>query len=309
MDIRQLRYFLAIVKEEQITRAAKTLNMEQPPLSRQLKLMEEELGLKLFDRDKKQLHLTQAGSVLEKKAKSLLQQLDETMTEIKEINLGISGTLSIGSAFSCISLLPLPIQKFQVQYPHVTFKILEGDQSILSEYLQDRVIELGVTRLPFESNHDAESYSIAPLRADPFVLVLPQQWSLSKSRKSIRIKEITDLPLLSLKSDKTTKLHEKIVAECRRYGFEPKIIGECSSVAIIISLVVAGIGATILPKSVMSSFPISEIDMLDISDTSFLSEVGVVWLQNRYLSKSARHFIKLLQNIDEAPPKKNPQID
>ncbi len=296
MDIRQLRYFLAIVKEEQITRAAKTLNMEQPPLSRQLKLMEQELGLPLFDRDGKQLHLTQAGAVLEKKAQNLLHQFEETILEIKEINMGIRGTLSIGSAFSCVSLLPLPIKNFCDKYPQVTFKILEGDQFILGEYLQNRVIELGITRLPFESSYDAANYFVAPLTADPFVLVLPQQWNLGNSRKSIRIKEIKDLPLLALKSDKTTKLHEKIVAECGRYGFAPKVICECSSVAITLSLVVAGIGATILPKSVMSSFPISEIDTLDISDTSFLSEVGIVWLKNRYLTKTASHFIELLQS-------------
>jgi len=296
MDIRQLRYFLAIVKEEQITRAAKSLNMEQPPLSRQLKLMEEELGIKLFDRIGKQLHLTQAGSVFEKRAKNLLHQLDETITEIKEIDQGVRGTLSIGSSFSCVSVLPLPIKKFQAAYPYVTFKILEGDQFILSEYLQERTIELGITRLPFESNYDIANYSITPLNTDPFVLVLPHQWNLAKSKKTICMKEIENFPLLSLKSDKTTKLHEKIVAECRCHGFEPKFIGECSSVAITISLVVAGIGATILPKSVMSSFPISEIDMLDISDTNFLYEVAVVWLKDRYLSNCARQFVNIFQS-------------
>jgi DNA-binding transcriptional LysR family regulator len=106
-----------------------------------------------------------------------------------------------------------------------------------------------------------------------------------------------DLPLLALKSDRTTRLHEKIVNECKRFGFEPSIICECSSVAIIIALVVSGIGATILPKSVMSSFPISEIRMLDIADTSFQSEVGIVWLKNRYLSKSAQAFMDTFDGI------------
>ena len=296
MDIRQLRYFLAIAKEEQVTRAARTLNMEQPPLSRQLKLMEEELGVKLFDRVGRELFLTKAGAVFEKRAKALVQQLEETVLEIKEIEQGIRGTLAIGSTFSCISLLPVPIKKFRDDYPEITFNILEGDQYILGEWIQNRVIELGITRLPLESNYEAATYSILPIKSDPFVLVLPQQWDLSKFRQSISIKDLADMPLLSLKSDKVTKLHEKIIYECRQYGFEPTIVCECPSVAILISLVVAGIGATILPKSVMSSFPLREIEMMDIDDTDFQYEVGVVWLQNRYLSKSARHFIKLLQS-------------
>lgn len=295
MDIRQLRYFMAIAKENQITRAAKTLNMEQPPLSRQLKLMEEELGVTLFERNGKQMRLTQAGQVLQKKAESLLHQLNETINEIKEIDEGLQGTLSIGSVFSCVSLLPEKIGAFRENYPRVKFKILEGDHFTLGEYLENRIIELVITRLPFESNYESDKYSIMPLPSDPFVVVIPSQWNSSSSKESILMREIADMPLLALKSDKTIKLHERIVDECRRSGFEPNIICECSSVAITIALVVAGIGGSILPKSVMSSFPISQIKMLDITDTSFQSEVGVAWLQNRYLSKSAHRFIELLQ--------------
>lgn len=295
MDIRQLRYFLAIAKEEQITRAAKALNMEQPPLSRQLRLMETELGVKLFDRVGKHLILTQAGYVLETRAKNLLHQLDETLVEVKEIDQGLRGTLAIGSAFSCVSLLPAKIKAFRAKYPLVSIKILEGDHVILGDYLADKAIELGITRLPFESTYAAENYAVMALPPDPFVLILPKEWGFHRGEEAIRIKELADLPLLSLKSDKTTRLHEKIMNECRRFSFEPNIVCECSSVAILISLVVAGIGAAILPKSVMSSFPIAAIDMLDITDTSFLSEVGIVWLRGRYLSQNARHFIEILQ--------------
>ncbi|MBP1934538.1 LysR family transcriptional regulator [Ammoniphilus resinae] len=293
MDIRQLRYFLAIAKEEQITRAAKTLNMEQPPLSRQLKLMEQELGVKLFERNGKQLKLTQAGVILQKKAESLIHQLNETMTEIQEIDQGLRGTLSIGSVFSCVSLLPEKIKHFRKRYPDVIFKILEGDHFTLGEYLENRNIELVITRLPFESNYAPDKYAIRHLPSDPFVIVVPQGWN--NSQHSICMRDIASLPLLALKSDRTVRLHEKIVNECRRFGFEPNIVCECSSVAIIIALVVAGIGATILPKSVMSSFPILEIKMLDILDATFQSDVGIVWLKERHLSKSSQAFIDTFQ--------------
>ncbi|MBE9914253.1 LysR family transcriptional regulator [Paenibacillus donghaensis] len=291
MDIRQLSYFLVIAKEEQITRAAKALNMEQPPLSRQLKLMEQELGVTLFDRNGKQMKLTPAGESLQRRAESLLHYFNETINEVKDIENGLQGTLSIGSVFSCISLIPQKIGDFREKYPRVHFKILEGDHYTLGEYLENRSIELVITRLPFESNYDPGKYSVLPLPSDPFVVVMPRQWEAYHAQTSLPMKGLADMPLLALKSDKTIRLHERIVDECRRFGFEPNTICECSSVAIIIALVVAGIGATILPKSVMSSFPISEIRMLDLPDTSFQSEVGIVWLKNRYLSKSAQALI------------------
>ncbi|MDB5084379.1 MAG: LysR family transcriptional regulator [Bacilli bacterium] len=297
MDIRQLRYFLAIAKEEQITRAAKALHMEQPPLSRQLKLIEQELGTPLFDRSGKQMKLTQAGDILKRRAEHLIQEFNDTIMEMKELEDELQGKLAVGSVVSCISLLPNKIRLFRESYPRVSFKIIEGDHFTLAEHLENRAIELAITRLPFESHYEMTRYEVTRLPSDPFVIVLPREWNLP-FQQSIPMKEIVNLPLLALKTDKTSKLHDKIVNECRSFGFEPNFICECSSVAIIVALVVAGIGASILPKSVMSSFPIAEIQMLDIPDTSFQSDTGVVWLKNRYLSKSARTFINIVKTPD-----------
>jgi len=291
MDIRQLRYFLAIANEGQITRAAKALNIEQPPLSRQLKLMEQELNVTLFDRSGQGLKLTQAGELLRHKAEILLQQFHETVQEVKELNEGISGRLAIGSVVSCISLLPPRIETFLAKYPEVTFKISEGDHFLLSEQLERRNIELIIARLPFEAQAENRSYAIHPLPSDPFVAVVPSNWSLAMTQDEIQMNNLADLPLLTLKTDETTGMHNRVVNECRRHGFEPKVICECSSVAIIIALVAAGIGATVFPKSVMASFPSPVIRMLPITDLDIQSEVGIVWLQERYLSKLAQRFI------------------
>jgi DNA-binding transcriptional LysR family regulator len=291
MDIRQLKYFITIAQEGQVTRAAKLLNMEQPPLSRQLKQMEEELGVKLFERNRMRLKLTDAGKLLLQKAELLLNQFDEALKEVREVEEGVSGVLSIGSVVSCISLLPKQIERFRELYPQVTFKISEGDHSYLGEQLEKRTLELIVARLPFESQTYPQHYSILPLPSDPFVVVIPSSWSQFANDKEICMKELASFPLLTLKTDRTTRMHKLVVSECRRHGFEPNIICECSSVAIIMSLIAGGIGATVFPKSVMSSFPSTVLKMLDIKDANFLSEVGIVWLKDRYLSKSAQRFI------------------
>ncbi|WP_339268763.1 LysR family transcriptional regulator [Paenibacillus sp. FSL K6-1330] len=291
MDIRQLRYFLTIAQEGQITRAAKQLNMEQPPLSRQLKLMEEELGVLLFERSGKQLQLTHAGELLQNRAASLLNQFNETLTEVKEIHAGIRGMLSIGAVVSCISLLPQRIQIFRQQYPEVTFKIREGDHSLLADQLDKRNIELAVTRLPFESSFGPERYAVRPLPSDPFVAVLPSSWESVSSHSEISMRELAEYPFLSLKTDLTIGMHERVIQEFKRGELEPHVICECSSVAIIVALVAEGIGATILPESVMSSFAIPNIRTLSITSADFQSDVGIVWLRDHVLSNRARHFL------------------
>ncbi|MET1249415.1 LysR family transcriptional regulator [Sporolactobacillus sp. STCC-11] len=294
MDIRQLRYFLAIAKEGQITRAAKKLTIEQPPLSRQLKLIEEELGAVLFDRQGKRMKLTEAGVVLRAKAEAILGQMDETVTEIQELNLGIKGMLTIGSVFSCASLLPEKIAYFRQRYPQVTFKILEGDHVVLGDYLENRSIELVVTRLPFESNNDPGKYETLRLPSDPFVMIVPTSGNLG-GKSTFLLKDLATTPLIALKSDKTVQLNEKIVNECRRLGFEPNIVCECSSVSITISLVIAGIGVTILPKSVLSAFSVADIKMFELPDITIQSDVGIIWLKDRYVTKKARRFIELFK--------------
>jgi len=295
MDIRQLKYFLMVAEEGQITRAAKRLHMEQPPLSRQMQMMEQELGVRLFDRNRTGLKLTEAGELLRQRAESLLLQLDETTREVKEIEEGVRGVLSIGSVVSCSSLLPTHIGRFRERYPQVTFKISEGDHYQLGEQLENRMIELVIARLPFEAQISTYQYDILPLSSDPFVVVIPGSWLSYSGKESISMHQLASFPFLTLKTDRTTRMHEQVMDACRLHGFEPDVICECSSVAIIMSLIAEGIGATVFPKSVMSSFPATVVKMLDIEDADFQSDVGIIWLKDRYLSKSAQHFIDLFR--------------
>ena len=220
MDMRQLRYFLAIANEGQITRAAKLLNMEQPPLSRQLKLMEQELGVVLFDRNGKQLQLTQAGEFLRQRALSLMDQFDETMSYVQELGEGVQGVLAVGAVVSCISILPPAIRQFSEKYPRVTFKIQEGDHFLLGELLENRDIELIVTRLPFQSDFQSQHYSVLTLPSDPFVAVLPSDWCPNPAQQSMTLQELAHFPFLTLKTDRTTGMHNQIFHEFKQHGLE-----------------------------------------------------------------------------------------
>lgn len=295
MDLRQLKYFLMVAEERQITRAAKRLHMKQPPLSRQMNMLEQELGVSLFDRSGKGLELTEAGELLKQKAESLIIQFDEMKREVQEVEEGIRGELSIGSVVSCISHLPTKIAQFRSLHPQVTFKISEGDHYLLGEQLERRVIDLVITRLPFEAQTSTDQYDVLPLSSDPFVAVIPSAWTSYATKASMTMQQLASFPFLALKTDHTTQMHKRVMDECRQLGFELSVICECSSVSIIMSLIAEGIGATVFPKSVMSSFPSTAVTMLEIEEANFHSDVGIVWLKNRYLSTSAQHFINLFR--------------
>ncbi|NGZ77149.1 LysR family transcriptional regulator [Saccharibacillus alkalitolerans] len=301
MDLRQLRYFAAVVREGQITSAAKTLNMEQPPLSRQMKLLEEELGTPLFDRSGRRLIPTEAGRRLYERSEELLVRLEETLLEIRELGAGIGGTLSIGAVVSCVSLLPGAIERFGREHPAVTFKIQEGDHFQLAELLRKRQIELIVARLPFEAPPDAGDYEVAPLPPDPLAAAVPAGWPEYADRDSFCLSELADRPFLTLKTDRTTGMHERIMQEFAARGAVPRVFCECSSVAVILALVAQGLGASLLPRSVLSSFRSDDFRMLEPEDAVLQAEVGLVWLRDRYLSRSAERFIREL--VEGKPPR------
>jgi LysR family transcriptional regulator, salicylic acid-responsive activator of bsdBCD len=289
VDIKHLKYFTTIVEEGQITKAAKRLHMAQPPLSQQLKQLEETLGVTLLDRSAKKLELTQPGKILYEKAKQLLQQLEDAILEVREIEEGTNGVLSIGCVKSCFYYLSEIVQPFHQSFPNVKFHLREGDSFFICELLKQREIDIGIVRLPIDSHH----YEMIRLPSDPYVAVLPKQWNVSKPY--MYMKEFADVPLLLLHRIQGKGQYELVIHECRRHGFEPKVICECPDATILLSLVSKGVGATIVPKSTVSFFRLPDICVLDIIDSSIQAEAAAIIEKDRYVAKSAHHFLAILQ--------------
>jgi molybdate transport repressor ModE-like protein len=290
MHIRQLRYFTAIAEEGQISQAAKKLNMAQPPLSQQLQLMEEELGVKLVERKRngKRMELTEAGRVLYEKAQNVIHLFNESIKEVKEIGGGLQGTLSIDVVPSCVSYLPNRIQCFNQRYPMVSFKIWGGDPYEIREHLESRKIQIAIVRFPLER----KGLSMVPLKKEPFVFVVPKVWESFSLRETISMIDVKDLPLLLTHRKKGEGVYERIIEECIRFGFNPTVLCECPDVNILLSLVASGIGGSILPKSAIPAFLSKDVNVLEITDSSLQSEIALIWLENRYISKAARSFIE-----------------
>ncbi|NHM30252.1 LysR family transcriptional regulator [Neobacillus terrae] len=288
MDIRQLKYFVTIAEEGKITTAAKKLNIAQPPLSRQLKQMEEELGVILFDRDNKSLNLTLEGERLLLRAKELLNKLDETMVEVQELRKDASGILSVGSNLYCASLILSKVVDIREKNPGLTFKVWEGETIHLIKMLSKRQIEIAITNSPITE----KSISQMTLESDPYVLVLPEKWTWSGSEQC-RLEEIIDLPLILLRPNYGLGAYGQIVNEFQRLDLEPNILCECQDLIMLLGLVSSGFGATILPLSLLSLHSLRGLRVIQLKDQTLISEPKVIWRKNSYLSKAAKEFLKL----------------
>ncbi len=284
MDIKQLKYFLAIAEEKSITGAAKRLNMAQPPLSHQLKLLENELGVKLMERTSQGISLTEEGRLLNSRSEQIMTLLQTTAAEIRELHQGYLGILSIGAvASSGVTLLPNLIYKFHLKYPNVSFQLREGDTFSILELLNNGLIEIGIVRSIF----DTDLYQSIKLADEPMIAAVKSD-SVIES-KYAKLYELKDVPLLLHRNNSAM-----IVECCRQAGFEPQILCTGDDVRSLLVLADSGIGLAVVPKSAIGLVPSSHLSYREIVDTPLKIEKSVIWLKNRYLSATAKNFLELI---------------
>jgi DNA-binding transcriptional LysR family regulator len=217
MDIRQLRYFTVIAEEKNISQAARKLHMSQPPLSQQLKLMEEELSVSLVYRVGKKLHLTEAGERLYHHAVQVTKLMEEGMEEVKEVGDGLKGSLKIGvNTLSETSLAGL-LFEFKEKYPSVTYEIHQNESGQLLQLLREREIDFAVIRYPVHS----EEFSSFMLKKEPFYFVSREEWD-----GEVSLNGIEEVPLV-LPSTKGQGLYEYTAQAFDRLGLNPNVV--CAS--------------------------------------------------------------------------------
>lgn len=282
-----MRYFIAIAEEGQITAAAKRLNIAQPPLSQQLKQMEDELGTSLVERSGKRIRLTEAGQSLYKQAINIVHQLEEAISEVKETGEGIRGTLSIGVSALSAYRLPGQIRQFQQKYPLITYKVWKGDTQLLNQWLESRVIEVAIVRLP----HSLQNCMTILLEEEPFVLIVPSG-SAFAGKKQVHMRDIAELPLI-MPSIPGLGIYDLIVKEFARLGVSPHVICECPDLSLTVNMVGAQVGASIVPLSAWETYRSEHIHAVALEGTKMHSAAAVVWQAGRHLSKAAKRFIEI----------------
>ncbi|MFT9599356.1 LysR family transcriptional regulator [Mesobacillus sp.] len=285
MDIRQMRYFIAIAEEKNITSAAHRLHMSQPPLSLQLKQMEEELGVMLVERHGKKLELTDKGQLLYRHALNIVHAFEEVKNELQETDEGRKGNLSVGINTLSVPEFPEWLEAFHSSFPLVYLRIVQNDSAYLAELVKNRTIELGLVRLPL-ANQDL---NYLPLYNESFVFVCRQN-----GKDEISIEEISKYPLI-LPSTEGLGSYNIIHEAFTKAQLPLQVICECSDMNVLMQMVSSGIGSTIVPESVFQSYGHSNLFTRNISDAEMVSSVGLIWLKQHHLSRPARNFIGLVK--------------
>ncbi|MFL0268174.1 LysR family transcriptional regulator [Candidatus Clostridium radicumherbarum] len=283
MDNRQLNYFLAIVEEGNITKAAERLHIAQPYLSRQLKSLEDELGVKLVERSTRKIQITDAGRKLQYRSKQMLDLMDLTIKELKDFEEGLEGIITIGTIqTSATIVLPETIYNFHKKYPKIKFEIRNMSTHLILESLKIGTTEIGIIRTPFNS----DLFEAISLQNQPMVAVTSNNQDWDKHKKHISLTEIANKPLLI-----HCRFEQMIVGACQHAGFEPNILCKIDDTRSILLLASFGVGVAIIPIDWINLIPNLSLNYKKINEKSLNTSTAIIWLKNRHLSPAARKFI------------------
>lgn len=193
MEIRVLRYFLTVVREEGINRAAEVLHITQPTLSRQLSSLEEEVGVKLFHRGAKKITLTNEGILLRRRAEEILALVDRTERELMEQDELVEGRIVIGGGeLAAMQMLPEIIETFRETYPLVTFDIFTGNADLVKEQMEKGLIDIGVLLEPV----DMEKFDFIRLKGKERWVVLMRPDDPLAAKSAVSPKDLENMPLI-----------------------------------------------------------------------------------------------------------------
>lgn len=292
MDIRDITYFLEIAEHENISKAAERLHISQPPLSRQLKKLEEELGVELFTRDSGRLRLTDAGYFFKQRAQEVLSLVEKTKSQLDEKYNGVSGKIRIGTIETLSAdKLPKWIAEFHEIYPDITYQIVNNNSDEIIRMVDRGLLDIGIVREPVNSQY----YEKIRLQEDSWIAYIPNRNPLSqKNRTTIEI-ELSDLKdeklILPMRG-----IHEKqINTWFDMIGEKPKVICWYSSLVNGMALVKNGLGTMLCPKSAQSILDYSCATVKEIVNPTMTTGSVIVWKNFHNLSESARKFIDFIK--------------
>ena len=290
MDIKQLSYFVTIVEEESISAAARKLHIAQPPLSHQLKILEEELGVKLVERGSRRVTLTDAGKILYKRANNILELTHTTVKELDDFGNGMHGTLRLGTVSSSgAALLSNRMAAFTQKYPKVHFEIHEGNTFELIELLTAGIIEIGIVRTPFQS----EQTECITLEKEPMVAAGKPSFFDSCTKDTVSLLKLKEKPLIIYR-----RFAPLIQSCCHNAGFEPTIFCLNDDARTTLMWANAGLGVAIVPKSASRIMLSDKLIYPAIEESDMVTQIAAIWKKDEYLSFAAKNFLKEFQTKD-----------
>lgn len=290
IELRHLRYFVAVAETLHFGRAAERLRISQPPLSQQIQILEAQVGARLLARTNRSVALTPAGQQFLLDARQILSHVDDAALRAARLHQGRTGELKIGFTSSApfIKSVSESLSTFRQRYPDVHIQMREMNTREQIAPLHEGGLELGLmrnTKLP-------ETLAWRQILGEPLCALVHRLHPLA-GESSVSLAQLAAEPFVFFDSQVGTGLYEDILGLLQRHGITPYITQEVGEAMTIISLVSAGLGVSILPAS-FQRVRLSDVVWLAIDEADARSELWLVWSKQRELSQAAQQIISLL---------------
>lgn len=297
MDLRQLRYLIALADEQHFTRAAAREHVAQPALSQQIRRLEREVGLPLVERTTRRVTITQAGELLVARARRILAEVDAAQAEMQALSGLKTGHVGVGTMHTMGPVdVSLALAIFHARHPGVELTVREQSSEELAEMLRDD--ELDLAFLSVTERIESHGLGLHQLVSEELVVLLPTDHRLAQ-RRQLRMAELADEHFISFRDG--ARLRELLVIAARGAGFEPQIKLESNESQRVRRLVAHGMGVAILPRSDADA-PGAEIAVAALTEPHLSRDITLAWRAERRHGPAAVEFLKLAKEVFGAEP-------
>ena len=288
MDLRQLRYLVALAEEGSFTRAAESVHIAQPAISQQIRRLEEELGIVLVERTTRRVTLTEAGELLVVRARRILGELEAAQSELQALSGMYAGHVTIGAMHTMGPVdLSLALALFSERHPNVLFTVREQSSEEMAEML--RVDELDLAFLSVTERIESRGLGLHQLVSEELVVLLPRSHRLGQ-RKQVVMAELADEPFISFRAG--ARLRELLFAAGREAHFEPRVTLESNESQRVRRLVSRGLGVAILPRSDAEG-PGADVAVATLTEPALRRDITLAWREGRRHAPAAAEFLQL----------------
>ena len=286
IELRHLRYFIAVAEELHFGHAAARLNISQPPLSQQIQILEQQIGARLFARTNRSVSLTEAGRQFLADSRQILSQVDDAAARAARLHHGETGELRIGVTSSApfIKAVSDTLSTFRRRYPDVHIQTRETNTREQIVPLNEGALDLGLMR----NTHLPDTLVWERVLREPLLAMVPRDHPLA-SQTCVSLRELAREPFVFFDPHVGTGLYDDILGLMRRYDLTPAITQEVGEAMTIIGLVAAGLGVSILPAS-FRRVQLLEMCWLPIEEQDAVSEMWLVWSKHHEQGEAARRF-------------------
>ena len=282
INSKQLYYFTVISETGSFTAAAKKLGISQPPLSKQIMLLEEELGVKLFERGAKKTELTEAGTYLYFKARDILSLMDSVSDDLKHFPSSARGLLKLGVISSAGTVLVDFLKHFTADHPGVRFEVTEGNTYELLEKMKNGLVECSIIRTPF----NPEGLECVYGNKEPIMAVGIPKFFPEISDDKVRITGLTGKPLIYYR-----RFDSIISLAFQNSGIEPDIFCRNDDARTCLQWAKAGLGIALVPQSICDIKVQDNLMFKEIDSPDTVTQIAAVYKKNGYVSNIAREFV------------------